>query len=103
MNGGYILSEKIKLTNAKRKEKWNILSYKDSTSEILKSFRIEITGNSFFSLEGCQRVEEYTEEYLKLKLQKGGIFLHGKELNITSFEDKTITVKGEIKALEFFI
>ena len=97
------MSEKIRLTNAKRKEKWNILSYKDSTSEILKSFRIEINGNSFFCLEGCQRVEEYTEEYLKLKLQKGGIFLYGKGLNIISFEDKTITVKGEIGALEFFI
>lgn len=91
------MGEKIKLDSTKKKEKWNFLG----TNEILSDYRIEFFGNKTFNLEGCQKVEEYSEDYLKIKLSKGYIFLYGKSLNITNFENQSITIKGEFSTLEF--
>lgn len=93
------MSEKIKLESIKKKEKWNFLG----TNEILSDYRIEFSGNRIFSLEGCQKVEEYSEDYIKIKLSKGFLFLYGKYLNITNFENQSITIKGEFSTLEFSV
>lgn len=93
------MGEKIKLEAVKKKEKWNFLG----TNEVLSDYRIEFSGNKVFNLEGCQTVEEYSDDYAKIKLKRGFLILYGKDLNITSFENQNITIKGKFSTLEFSI
>ncbi len=93
------MGEKIRLENVKKKEKWNFLG----TNEILGDYRIEFSANKVFFLDGCQTVEEYSEDYVKIKLNKGFLFLCGRDLNITNFENQNITIKGEFSTLEFSV
>ena len=46
-------------------------------------------------------VMEYTDTYLKLRLPKGALTVCGTEFDIVTFEDTTITVKGNMSSLEF--
>ncbi len=93
------MGEKIKLETVKKKEKWSFLG----GNEVLSDYRIEFSGNKVFCLEGCQTVEEYSEDYTKIKLNKGFLILYGKDLNITNFENQSITIKGEFSTLEFLV
>ncbi len=92
-----------KIKTPKKKEKWRILNLSENKldTEILSSARIEIFGDSKISIDGCLGVYEYKDSYLKLRLVKGTIILCGSGFNIIYFENKLISVKGKISAIEF--
>ena len=48
-------------------------------------------------------VIQYTETYIKLRLPKGEHTECGTENDIVTFEDTTITVKGNMSSLEFCV
>ena len=86
------MSKKFKFKSEKPKEKWKIFSCGD-----------EIFGNHEIIVEGCMGVMEYTDTYLKLRLPKGALTVCGTEFDIVTFEDTTITVKGNMSSLEFCV
>ena len=96
------MSKKLKIEKVKSKEKWNLLSCKEDQSDSFQSnTHIEIINSNNFTLEGCLKVLEYNESYIKLKLNKGVLILCGKDFKILFFENKVITVKGFISNIEF--
>lgn len=99
------MSKKLKIEKSKRNEKWNITGKEiaDSGTAMLKGPHTEIFGNSCINIDGCLGVVDYKDTYVKLKLCKGSLILCGKGFDIAFFENKRITVKGEISSLEFCI
>ena len=99
------MSKKLKIEKSKKSEKWNISGREkiDSQTAILKGPHTEIFGNSCINIDGCSGVEEYRDTYVKIRLCKGSIILYGKGFDIAFFENKLITVKGEISSLEFCV
>ena len=71
--------------------------------DVLLSPHIEIFGNEKINIEGCYKVLEYTDSYLKLKLKQGQLILQGNKFDILLFERRLITVKGKISSIEFCI
>lgn len=99
------MAKKFKFKSNKSKEKWHIFTCGDLQNETLraKGPHLEIFGNREMILEGCMGVFEYSDSYLKLKLQKGTVTVCGTNFDITAFEGNTITVKGNILSLEFCV
>ncbi len=97
------MAKRIKLEKSKKKEKWNLFGSEEQLldTEILKGAHIEIFSSGRLVIEGCLGVYEYNENYLKLRLSKGALVVCGTGFDISSFEGKTITVKGKISTLEF--
>ncbi len=97
------MSKKIKIEGKKRKEKWNLFG-SDNTlldTAVLKGAHIELFSDSRITVEGCDGIYEYNENYLKLRLKKGALVLCGTDFDIAAFEGKNITVNGKIDSLEF--
>ncbi len=92
-----------KIKTPKAKHKWKLLKLNDESldTEILGSAHIEIFGNSKISIDGCLGVYEYKDTYLKLRLTKGTAILCGTGFNIVYFENRLISIKGKISAIEF--
>lgn len=63
--------------------------------------RIEIFSNRQFTLDGCKRVLQFNDDYIKLGVKGGNIIIYGNGLNIGGFEDENATVKGNISSVEF--
>ena len=97
------MSKKLKIESQKKKEKWDILARSDSFPDgsMLKGPHTEIFGNNRISVDGCLGVAEYKDTYIKLRLQKGMLILCGCGFDIVFFENRLITVKGEISSVEF--
>ena len=102
--GCIYLAKKYKIEKSNKKNKWNLSANEERINpNILFSPIIEITGNSVLTLEGCHGVLEYTDTYMKLKLQKGVLIICGSDFDITLFENKLISVKGNISSVEFCV
>ncbi|MBE6727691.1 MAG: hypothetical protein E7562_03475 [Ruminococcaceae bacterium] len=99
------MSRKLKIETGKKSEKIRFFSTADELlgSKIFKGCHIELFSNKEMILEGCIGVFEYTDCYIRLNLGKGAIILNGKELDISSFEEKIIVIKGEISSIEFCV
>lgn len=98
------MAKKLKIDTNKKKEKWHIFSLGEGISKTLLSGpRMEIFSNNHMILEGCLGIYEYNDNYLKLRLSHGALVLVGKDFDILSFEEKTITVKGVFSSLEFCV
>lgn len=99
------MAKKLKIESSKKKNKWNLLSCGDDfiDKDMIMGPHIEIFGNNKISVEGCLGVFEYTDTYLKLKLQRGALILCGSGFDIVFFEEKLITVKGKISSIEFCV
>ncbi len=95
------MAKKIKCKKVKSKWKLLGLSEEDAQAEILGAAHIEVFGNSKISIDGCLGVYEYRDTYLKLRLSKGNVILCGTGFNIIYFENRLISVKGKISAIEF--
>ncbi|MBQ6847523.1 MAG: YabP/YqfC family sporulation protein [Clostridia bacterium] len=95
------MAKKIKIV--KKKQKWKLLNLNEEipSAEILGTAHIELFGNSKISIDGCLGVYEYKDTYLKLRLTKGTIIICGCDFNIIYFENRVISVKGKISAIEF--
>ena len=98
------MAKKLKLPKSNKRLKWNLFGNDDySKDNFVFSSHIEIIGNKVIEIEGCEGVYEYATDYLKLRLRKGALVVCGKDFDIRSFENKTITVKGNITNIEFCV
>lgn len=96
------MSKKIKIESKRKKEKWSLLNLKEeSEGDILSAAHIEIYFNQKITVDGCLGVYEYRDTYMKLRLNKGSLILCGSGFNIVFFENKMISIKGKISAVEF--
>ncbi len=66
-------------------------------------FRAEMLSNKEISVEGCTGVLEFSDCYIKLKIKSGTLDIYGVSLKINGYEEKTLTVTGEIKSVEFCV
>lgn len=98
------MAKKYKIEKSEKKIKWNLSGFSEvKDSNIISSPRIEIMGNFALTLEGCLGVAEYTDSYMKLRLQKGHLILCGSDFDIILFENKLLSVKGKISSVEFCV
>lgn len=98
------MGKKLKINKSTKKQKWNLFANDSIIGEnIISSSHIEILGNKRIEIEGCEGVYEYAEDYLKLRLKTGAVVICGNDFDIISFENKVISVKGDIKSLEFCV
>ncbi len=97
------MSKKLKIDCKPKKNKWRLLSFAEEeiNREIVSNARTEILGNSRITIDGCLGVYEYKDTYLKLRLSRGTAIICGSGFNIVYFENKLISVKGKISAIEF--
>ncbi len=72
-------------------------------ASLLTGLRIEMISNREFLLEGCNGVLQFNDNYVKLAVKDGNIILYGKNFDISGFEEKNITVRGNIDSIEFLI
>lgn len=99
------MSEKIRVQKTVKKRKWKILKCTDSiiSPELLSGAHIEIWGCEEISIDGCFGVEDYSSDYVRLKLKHGTLILCGSGFGITYFENRLITVRGKISSVEFCV
>lgn len=96
------MAKKLKIEKSKKRLKWNLMPKNDLIEgDILSSCHIEIFGNNKIEIDGCAGVYEYTNDYIKLRLKTGALLICGTDFDIITFENKSITVKGNIKSVEF--
>lgn len=88
---------------SKRKEKFNLIKDRDEilSGELLSGAHIEMYSNKKLIIEGCYGIEDYQNNYIKLKIKKGYITLTGNDFLILSFDDEKIDIKGDFLNLEF--
>lgn len=88
---------------SKKKDKFNLI--KDSNEILSKEFlngaHIEIFSNKKLIIDGCYGIEDYQNNYIKLKIKKGYISLTGNDFLILSFENEKIDIKGNFFNIEF--
>lgn len=101
---GSIILPKFKLKSTK-KHKFNLINDRDEifNSNITGGVHIEIFSNKNAIIEGCKSIVDYEENYIKLKIKKGFLILSGTEFLISSFEEESIIIKGNISTIEFCI
>ncbi len=64
--------------------------------------QIVLTGNSYMEIEGCRRIMEYNDIYLKIKTDEGMIAeIWGKDLALSDYNTAGIAVRGQITSIEF--
>lgn len=99
------MSKKFKFESLKPKEKLKIFSCAGDfiDADLVKGAHIEMFYNRQIVVEGCEGVYEYSENYIKLNIGKGSLILCGKDFDIVTFENRTITVKGVISSVEFCV
>ena len=104
-NGGRQLAKKLRIERTDKKRSWHLFRYNDSIldTDIISGTQIQISGNSRINIEGCYGVFEYTDTYLKLKLEKGSLILCGSGFDIVFYEERQMTVKGKLSSVEFCV
>lgn len=73
----------------------------DEPFEYVRNYRIEILSNNEMFVEGCEKILDYNNDYIKLKLDKISLIVFGIDLKVISFEDNQIKIDGNIISLEF--
>lgn len=99
------VSRKFKFITEQGKKKERLFSGKEDQvhPEHINEPRIELFSNREINIDGCGAVKEYTDEMIRLKLQKGEFIICGKNFNIDFFNEKNIKIRGEISSLEFVV
>lgn len=95
------MSEKYKFNSKKKRERINLFGYEKNME--IKGAHIEMFSNKEITIDGCCGVYEYGDDYLRLNIGKGSVILNGRNLDIVFFENRLITVKGNISSLEFCV
>ena len=72
----------------------------DSVPDDISAARIEISGRSTVTVEGCRSVLEYDCESITFS-GTSDVRVIGKELELREFDGGVATVKGEILSVEF--
>lgn len=61
----------------------------------------EIRSNRYVVVEGCQSIEQYDENMVKIKVQKMSVAFFGKDLNIKCLGMDSLIIDGFITSIEF--
>ncbi len=95
---------KFKFKSA-RKNKFNFIKDQDDllNNEILNGVHTEVFSNKKIIIEGCKKIAEYQENYVKLKLKKGFFAIMGSDFLITVFDNEKVIIKGNIASIEFCV
>ena len=93
----------FKFKSSRNSKKINLIECKNDIfdNERLRGAHIEIYSNKEIVIDGCLGIFEYSESYIKLNLCKGTLAISGSMLNILSFENDMITVRGTVSSIEF--
>ena len=98
------MAKKIKIEKSKKRFNWNLIPKDDVIyGDLLNGPHMEVFGDGKIEIDGCVGVYEYSNDYLKLRLKKGALIICGEDFDIITFENKSITVKGKIKSIEFCV
>ncbi len=96
------MAKKIKIPKQKNKEKIHLFDYNDA--KIVggaTNARIELFLNKGALVERCRCIYEYSDTFIKLNLGGvNGVFV-GKNLRISSLEEKNLMICGDIEAVNF--
>ena len=97
------MKEKFIFDSKKKNKKIKLFSQYDgiANKEMLDGVNIQIFSNKEILIDGCDKVADFSAEYLKLKITKGYLIIYGTDFNIINFEGKIIDVLGNINSLEF--
>ena len=97
------MKEKFIFDSKKKNKKIKLFSQYDgiANKEMLDGVNIQIFSNKEILIDGCNKVADFSAEYLKLKITKGYLIIYGTDFNIINFEGKIIDVLGNINSLEF--
>lgn len=93
------MKKEFKFKSGKRSR----LNFSPASRMLTSDIRTEIISNREIEVEGFSGVFEFSDTYIKLNLKDGSMSICGKGLNITGFDDETVTVAGTIEAVEFLI
>ena len=74
---------------------------RDSITEYAVSPIIELTGNTFCSVEGIKSINEYSDGKIKLDLGKISVLIFGDGLCISSFSPEGAQIDGTVISMEF--
>ncbi len=69
---------------------------------VLSSVHIEMRSNRELMLEGCQKIEEYDENIVKIKVPKMWISVFGRNLELRCLTPDSLIVSGVVSSVEFF-
>lgn len=95
------MGEKYRFVSKKKKDKINLTGSEKQIE--IKGAHIEMFSNKEIIIDGCCGVNEYGDDYLRLNIGKGSVILCGCDLDIVFFENRLITVRGNISSLEFCV
>ncbi|MBR2579226.1 MAG: YabP/YqfC family sporulation protein [Clostridia bacterium] len=70
-------------------------------NNVFDSVHIEMRSNRELILEGCQKIEEYDENIVKIKVPKMYVSVFGRELEIRCLTPDSLIVSGFICCVEF--
>ena len=68
---------------------------------MLSPVHLDIKSNREVIVEGCNTIEEYDENIVKIKTPKMGISFFGKNLEIKCMSVDSLVVEGVISSVEF--
>ncbi len=88
-----------------KKPKFNFIKNDDEVTnyELINQLHCELFLNKKAIIEGCKKILDYQENYVKLGLKKGSVGFIGNSFIITDFEEEKITICGNINSIEFCI
>ena len=71
---------------------------------VFPSFHIEIDKRENglnLIMQGIKNIEEYGEERIIVKIKEGRVYMLGKALSISMFENRTAEIRGYISEVKF--
>lgn len=98
-----MLAERFRFKSNKKvpKIKLRLKNSEENGMNLVRLPHTEIFSNQRISVDGCEGVFEYREDYMKLRLLKGSIIICGDNLTILTYENKTLSIAGRISSVEF--
>ncbi len=87
-----------KVSNVKEK----ITSFLEMPKEMLGGYiKISIIDNNYIIFEGSSKIEDYTDNYIKLKTNKYIILLEGRKLDIREMNKDELIIEGQINNISY--
>ncbi len=82
--------------------------YSNSISYTLKDVfgikpRVEITGNTSATIEGCKGVLEYSKAQIRVSLGKYSLQLNGRGLDLRYISPTSLVIEGFITSIEYIM
>lgn len=94
---------KFKFKTGKKPRKKTMLRYRDVIADAKKysGTKIEMLSNREISVDGCRKILEYNDVFVKIGVREGSINIVGNSLYIPVYEGPLITICGKISSVEY--